>query len=229
MVTEWRDPIGAGDLGGDGDRTDGRDARAAAGTWAGQTAICCATGPSLTPEDVAYCRRRGRVVAINDAYRLAPWADVLYACDPSWWLEHEPHLADVTGAWWTMQHQHWTPARVARWPRMRYAAQGPVHGLASVPGQIAYGRNSGYQALGLAVLFGAARIILLGYDMGIDRGGRTHFFGHHRRRNVSPYHLFLAAFATVAEPLRARGVEVINCSTTSHLTMFPRAAVRDVL
>jgi len=42
------------------------------------------------------------VLAINDAYRLAPWADWLYACDDRWWrFHHEAVAAGFQGECWT--------------------------------------------------------------------------------------------------------------------------------
>ena len=60
--------------------------------------VVAATGPSLTPAVAAEVRRarwpleKCRVVAVNDAYRLLPYADILYACDERWW---EVHIGDV--------------------------------------------------------------------------------------------------------------------------------------
>ena len=53
--------------------------------WRGATVVCLGGGPSLTAADAAQCRGRARVIAINDAYRLVPWADLLYFCDYRWW------------------------------------------------------------------------------------------------------------------------------------------------
>jgi hypothetical protein len=91
------------------------------------------------------------------------------------------------------------------------------------------GRNSGYAAINLAVHLGATRIVLLGYDM---RGHKQqHFFGQHppRLRSSTPYASFVACFSTLVEPLRQRGVEVLNCTPGSALGMFRRAALRDAL
>src|SRR5512139_1237105 len=50
--------------------------------------IVAASGPSLTPKVADACKGF-HVVAVNDAYRLFPDADVLYACDPKWWDVHK--------------------------------------------------------------------------------------------------------------------------------------------
>lgn len=92
------------------------------------------------------------------------------------------------------------------------------------------GRNSGAAAVNLAVHFGVSRIVLLGYDMGHE-GGPSHFFGEHpeRLRAQSPYPSFIEKFREMAAPLKAAGVEVVNCSVSSALECFRRAPLREVL
>lgn len=197
--------------------------------WVGQTAVVMATGPSLTPADVDACRGL-RVIAVNDAYRLAPWADALYASDVSWWLVHRG-VPDFAGVKWSVQHNQWKPDRCARFADVRRLAHAGERGLSTDPAAICTGRNSGYAALNLAVLYGATRIILLGFDMGHDKGGQTHFFGNHpgSLSNKSPYHSFLPFFKTAAAQCRALGVVVVNSSRRSSLDCFPKVRLEDAL
>jgi hypothetical protein len=60
---------------------------------------------------------------------------------------------------------------------------------------------------------------------------QAHFFGQHptRLRSASPYDSFVSCFSSLVEPLRQRGVEVLNCTPGSALGMFRRAALRDAL
>jgi len=54
--------------------------------WPGATVACLASGPSLTRADVALVRAQGLpTIVVNTTYQMAPWADVLYACDAKWW------------------------------------------------------------------------------------------------------------------------------------------------
>jgi hypothetical protein len=48
--------------------------------------VCVASGHSLTKEDVEYCKGKAKVYIVNDGYKLAPWADLLYAAhtDRDW-------------------------------------------------------------------------------------------------------------------------------------------------
>ena len=48
--------------------------------WTGETAFLLGGGPSLKGFN-AECLRGRRVIAINNSWELAPWADVLYFCD----------------------------------------------------------------------------------------------------------------------------------------------------
>lgn len=182
------------------------------------TIVCLGGGPSLTAEDVAFCRGKARVVAINDAYRLAPWADVLYACDAAWWAFHQG-APEFRGRKFSIE------SRAASFG-VTVLGNAGEHGLSLDPTCLKNGRNGGYQAINLAVLLGAKRILLLGYDMAI-RGGRRHWFGEHPPaiRKDSPYSLFLDRFQSLVSPLKALGVDVINCTPGSALKCFPTAAL----
>ena len=65
--------------------------------WEGETVVCLASGPSLTPADVEYVRGKARVIVINTTVLLAPWADVLYACDARWWQWHHKTVKGFAG------------------------------------------------------------------------------------------------------------------------------------
>jgi len=102
-------------------------------------------------------------------------------------------------------------------------------GLELEPTGLRTGRNSGYQAINLAVHLGAARILLLGYDMAENPVGPSHWFGEHPDHQPSPYPQMREAFDTIVEPLAAIGVTVVNCSRRTALTAFPCALLEDEL
>lgn len=185
------------------------------------TIVCIASGPSLTPADVNYCHGKARALVVNDNYRLAPWADWLYAADKHWW---DRYVGDVRGGFggecWTCNES------AAREHGLRYIQSAKLPGLSRNPSVIHEGHNGGYQAIGLARHFGAERIVLLGYDM---QG--THWFGNHppefRRRN--DFRVFLPPFDALAADLAADGVEVVNCTRETALTVFPRSTIEKAL
>lgn len=187
------------------------------------TIVCLASGPSLTPEDVAYCRRKAPVIAVNETHQLAPWADVLYACDAKFWQAYEG-VPEFAGIKFALQK----PAGM--WPRVTVLDNTGDHGIETDPSGVRNGRNSGYQAINVAIHLGARRVLLLGYDMQMS-GTRRHWFGSrpNKLNEDSPYQTFLMAFASMVAPLKALGVEVINCTRGGALQCFPRMALRDAL
>lgn len=195
--------------------------------WTSSTCAVLATGPSLTAEVAETCRAV-RAIAVNDAYRLAPWAEVLFACDGDWW-DHHKGCSGFAGEKWS---SHGTPCNDKRRHAERYGLRlvagvdGP--GFSRDPTRIHYGANSGFQALNLALLFGARRIALVGFDMRSVEG-RQHFFGAHGGGLRAPdFALFLKRFELAARTV-PRGVEVVNCTPGSALKCFPTADLRAFL
>ena len=116
---------------------------------------------------------------------------------------------------------------------VRYIESIDEPGLSSLRARIHQGANSGYQAINLAVHFGAKRIILLGYDMKSGPGGELHHHPDHPTGMNNPdagnYARWIKNFATMEPDLNRAGVEVINCTPGSALECFPRAHLEDVL
>jgi hypothetical protein len=188
-----------------------------------------ASGPSLTKADVDYCRGKAPVIVVNDGYRLAPWADALYASDCSWWLQHRG-VPDFSGEKWSIEHSSWKNCR-DRWPDVWRLRNTGSDGLEIDPSGLRHGKNSGYAAVNLAVHYGASKVVLLGYDLGHRADQSSHFFGEHRGslRQRSPYPVFIQKFHSLVTPLTDAGVTVINCTPGSALHCFHSAALRDVL
>jgi hypothetical protein len=184
--------------------------------------VCVASGPSLSAEDVEFCRDRAdAVVVVNTSYQLALWATVLYAADSLWWAWHKgaPTFAGLK----------FTLARhAAKWSGVQVLQNTGESGLELNPSGLRTGRNGGYQAMNVALHLGAARIVLLGYDMQPGPDGTDHWHPDHPRRTWQPYALFVRHFDRVAELYQERGIEVLNCSRRTALTCFPRKTLREV-
>lgn len=140
---------------------------------------------------------------------------MLYACDGEWWdAHHEKASAGFAGELWTQDPQAWKRHHVNR-----------VEG-AHEPGlgrsRIHFGGNSGYQAVNLAFLRGARRIVLLGFDMQRGPAGESHWHGDHPgglNRSL-PVHAWLDAFPQLALDLAREGVRVLNASRQTALDCF---------
>ena len=163
----------------------------------------------MTPADVDACRGRARMIVVNNAYHLAPWADVLYAADEKWW-RWQKGATGFAGLKYTIDPQR------SPWPGLQVLRNTGAHGLERQPTGLRTGFNSGYQAINLAVHLGAARILLLGYDMHGD-----HFFGAHPDQSRPPFAVCLREFPSLAAPLAALGIDVVNCTPGSALRVWP--------
>ncbi len=143
--------------------------------------------------------------------------------DRGWWNEYGPGL-QLDAEFWT------TNREAARVYRLNHIVGEPGGGLAKRPGAIRLGGNSGFQALSLALYFGAARVILLGYDMHND-GRRTHWHGDHKRLGNpldSKFDGWIKAFDELRRDL-PRDVQVLNATPGSALRAFPRKPLGDCL
>lgn len=198
--------------------------------WAGATGVVLASGPSLERADVEQIRSLHaagdvRVIAINTTAYLAPWADVIFGADVTWWDRQAELIGDSeapSGKLWT------SSVTAARRHRLHLARVVTAPGLSRLRGVLHHGGNGGYQAIGLAQQFGASRIILLGFDMQ-HTDGRAHWHADHPRplRNAPSVAAWAPAFIQLAHDLAAEGVEVINCTRQTALTCFPRLTLRE--
>ncbi|HEY8355163.1 MAG TPA: hypothetical protein VIK69_09140 [Methylophilaceae bacterium] len=140
-------------------------------------------------------RGRCKVVAVSDAYRLAPWADALCSTDAAWWREHPDAIA---------------------FPGPKFGAMPEFQAIPCVE-RLPVGShiNSGLLGVHVAVRFGARKVLLCGFDMGGD-----HFFGRHPEplKNTSPkrFEDFKLQFSRF-NPL---GIEIVNCTPGSGLKCY---------
>jgi hypothetical protein len=197
------------------------------GRWAGDTAVIIASGPSLKKADVDYVRGKAKVIAINTSFRIAPWAEILYACDAGWWHHYFGEVARLFQG-----SELWTISIPAyKKYKLHYIyGDDKRSGLSKTPQQLNAGKNSAHQAIGLAYLFGAKRILLLGCDF--QRvAGKVHWHADHPRAmgNGGRFAEWVKDMRPLAQDLRAAGVEVINCSPSSAIDAFPKHPIQECL
>jgi hypothetical protein len=183
--------------------------------WQGQTVVCIASGPSLTPEDCEAVKGL-RTIVTNNTYQLCPWADVLFAFDGNWWAHY---YEDAKRVFQGAMISYCT--NPTRWPDVE-----TVHGKE----WFKHFHNSGGSAISLAITAGASRVILLGYDCQ-RTGGKTHWHGDHPKTlsNARSIGNWPQQFKNVARFASSKGVPIINCTPTTALTCFPRATLAEAL
>ena len=193
--------------------------------WRGRTVFCLASGPSLTAADVELVRLTGHpTVVTNTTFRLAPWADALFAFDAKWWATKDPR----TG----LTHAQETE-RDFKGRRFCRSALGVNYGVETLHASSWFrgSGNSGTCAVALALAAGAARIVLLGYDCTFAPDGRRHWHGDHPPGlgNCLSIARWPLQFKRVARDAKAAGVRVTNCSRRTALDLFERIPLEQVL
>lgn len=197
--------------------------------WRGEIAVIVATGPSAGTAPLEVTKGAARVIAIKQSWRLCPWADVLYGIDRGWWIA-------------TRGMREFRGLRVSPSPsacnvfglgRVRLKSRAEI--LTAEPGVIGCGLkhgggHSGFQAINLAIQFGARRIALVGFDMTL--AGGAHW--HDDYRGQSPpeagrVRRWREEFDACAPQFVALGVDVINCSPQSVLTAYRKMSLQEAM
>lgn len=202
--------------------------------WPGQIVVVAGAGPSLTQSDLDYVRAwqaahpdRLKLLVINDAYQLAPQADVIYAADGQWWEWHK----DIPDDHLPLLKYAAQPTAVEWRPSVIVLNVVRGTGLSVDRSKLVSGGHGGHQAIGLAVHLGASQIVLLGFDWGPDATGRHHFHAEHPNRHHVNYAEKTASFGPLVRALEEREIAIINCSRTTALpaALIPRRPITDVL
>ena len=198
--------------------------------------MCIGGGPGATAEAVGLTRARPasrppvRVIAVNDAYLLAPWAEICYFADYNWWQWQEKGIrrpgftaeevrerfARFAGQKVTIENT----GGMVRDPDVFMLHNYGNDGLSEKPNGLHTGSNGGHQAVNIAVLAGARKILLVGYDMRFP-GGRSHWHnGHPYKVPEQRYGEYARRFKTMLPQLERLGVEVVNCTPGSAIACF---------
>lgn len=187
------------------------------GRWTGRTVACLASGPSLNVVDCNVVRMKSLpTIVTNTTFKMAPWADVLFGFDGSWWREYRHQVDEI------FPGERVTCSSSAR-------SMGAAESLLYAP-WFANFSNSGASAISLAVACGASRIILLGYDCQMT-GGQTHWHGDHPSSlsNAKSMKHWPRSFRNVGRYAKEHRCEVINCSRETALECFPCQPLESVL
>lgn len=157
---------------------------------------------------------------MNRSHEMAPFADALVAMDYAWWAANGGNIARPMEYWTTNEE-------AADVFGLNYVEGEAGGGVSRRPDVARHGSNSGFLALSLAILFGAERVVLLGYDMQFT-GGRKHWHADHGGNLHNPeacnFAGWISRFATLSG-----SVEIVNASRETALDCFPRMALEEAL
>lgn len=171
-------------------------------------------------------------MAINSTWRLCPWAEALYAADPTWWRSDQAPAAGAFAGRRMTQDVNWKAVAEAEALGLDVWRSLDLPGLSLAAPTIHQGGNSGYQACNVAVLEGASRVLLTGFDMAAAAAG-LHWHGAHGAglHNPEPGQMarWRASFAKALPDFAAAGVEILNCTRGGALDEVPRRPLEEAL
>lgn len=149
----------------------------------------------------------------------------MYAADTDYWHDHQDRWQDFQGEKWTcckksadkfgLNYIEVAPEKKFQW--------------SLTAGKVASGGNSGFQALNMAVLDGADKVILLGYDYGYDpKIEEKHYWdeSHPRVSRDSNYKGWNERLASASKFIP---VPVINASRKTAITCFEKMTIQEAL
>ncbi len=170
--------------------------------WQGEIAVIVASGPSAVLAPLEGIRGRAKVIAVNESWKLVPWADILFGCDSAWWL-HNRGVPEFKG-------QRLTASPMA-------AKKFGIDLFFSI------GNNSGMRSIYLAERMGAETILLVGFDMHAAKGIHWHppYSKALRNPGKAEIAIWCKEMERVGKIFARKPIRIINCTPGSALKCFP--------
>lgn len=198
--------------------------------WPGRTVYIIGGGPSIKELDLTPLHKE-RVIGCNDAYSLGSWVDVCYFGDYGWieihnkeWIKRpdgteHPGLFVFPGLKVTC-----APSIKTINDKSILRLERRPAGICLLPGKIAWNTNTGFSAINLAIIFGAKKIVLVGFDMKLEDGESN---WHHNLKdspNAILFKKFKSGSIRMMKELAEKcpDVEIINANPDSALNCFPK-------
>jgi len=197
--------------------------------WPDATAYIIGGGPSVNSTNLELIKGK-HVIGVNNAYLLGDWVDVCWFGDCRWFDWHKKNLKRFAGLKVTCCE------RCIREPGINVLKRSTKRwGIEKNPNAVSWNLSSGGSAINLAVHFGAKRIVLIGFDMKRVRvevapgkfADKANWHDDHPAPDKNPYERFLRPFKIIRKDLEELGIECINATPGSALTLFPVMALEE--
>lgn len=227
--------------------------------WEGGEVWILGGGPSITkqfdiPDNVVHDVREGilppstyspymeaihnkHVIGINVSYLIGEWIDMCFFGDNKFFLMHKDRLA----VWPGLKVSCHNGTQKIPWVKCLGRDTDHPRGITPKANMVSWNVNSGAAAISIAANAGAKRIILLGFDMHINGNGQKHWHRLYQGEPTAgvvagnlpkvnaPFIRHLRGFPDIAKDARARGIEILNASPESEITVFPKVTVKELL
>mgnify|MGYP000163741758 CR=1 FL=1 len=187
----------------------------------GETLFVIGGGPSIKKYDLTLLQHhQDRIIVANNAYKLFPEAFVSHHADHCWWEWNEVPFNE------TFKGKYKSTVGIGGsrscYPKEFIWLKKPSDDGLSENFPMVHGINTGHQAINIAYILGAKRIVLFGFDLKTDKNGNTQWHNEHQRDTNQELwkSRFAPGFETVAVKAKTKGVEIINMNRDSLITCF---------
>ncbi len=186
--------------------------------WVGERAFILCNGESIRAQRHLIPQLQGRIIAIKEAVRLRPDADVLFVAAEKT-VDIVPDLFPIfTGRYVIARNKVPVdyPDYVKRVTRTKDHTK-----LCDLPDHVC-GYDTGTSAINIAYQFGATEIVLLGMDMTGDRWCNGEF-KHPMPHIPKSHHLHhKSVLPAIAKDAQKKGIRIVNCSPISNVKCFEK-------
>lgn len=184
--------------------------------WSEDICVVIGSGPSAKGTPLSVARNRAKFFAINNSWKLAPWADCLFGIDFNWWTYHQG-VPKFHGIKISLRSDE-------RWDIKDVRMHDHIEKFMFVsPGEIGWGGNSGFGAINLCLQFGCRHVVLVGFDMQRSNDA-YHWHEDHPGALKNPDDDCLARWARKLDQQRpavdAIGAVIVNASPDSALRAY---------
>lgn len=168
------------------------------------------------------------VIGTNIAFKLGNWVSVFYFCDRQFFRTHLNEILLFPNLKVTCVN-HIDTSLLPLTTNIKRLKRDYKPGLSFKSDTICWNSNSGGAAINFAVLAGAKRILLLGFDM-CPQEDKTHWHNVYKVNTPKQnFKRFLEYFPQIAKDAKSKGVEILNVSPNSAIDCFPKVSLKEVL
>jgi len=189
--------------------------------------------PPDTYSKYMQCIHNKHVIGVNVAYLLGNWLDMVFFGDSAFFLKHMNGLAEFRGL------KVSCASNAGKYSWVKHTPRDGKHnkGITSHLQMVSWNGNSGAATISIAAHTGAKRIILLGFDMALGDIKNQHWHDVYergpavteKRLKKLPFNRHLKGFAEIKKDADKMGIEILNCSPNSTITVFRKVSLKEVL
>jgi hypothetical protein len=199
--------------------------------YSGQTVFVIGGGPSIRSTNLRLIHKRP-VVGCNDAFRLGDWVDWVVFADHRWWVWNWEELAK----WGNRERAialvpQLLDGRAEKYPWLKILRRDEARfGLSVEQDTCCWNRGCGGAAINIAYLLGAARIVLVGFDMRVVKGEHN-WHDHHKNteRDKIYQNSMMPFLKPMSDAMKVTGLQIVNATPGSAMDIFTVMSLEEVL